>query len=168
MRSMSGFWNWIQSFWTCAQIPRVSFNSLRVEQRLGITNYVSRFVRNYVDLSSPLPDSPPRLPPPPATHKDVEFKRQEVHQTALDQLRCRYTSDKLGLGLITFIYHHKKTVLFVDTSPVGLGALTQSSKVIFYASKALFNIERCYSQFEREALAIAWDGNHLRMYLQGS
>lgn len=113
-------------------------------------------------LAPPVP-----APPPRDTHKDVEFKRQEVHQTALDQLGCRYTYDKIGLGLITFIFLHKKTVLFVDTSPVGLGALTQSSKVIFYASKALFNIERHYSQFEREALAIAWDCHHFRVYLQG-
>ena len=44
---------------------------------------------------------------------------------------------------------HKKTVLFVDASPVGLGAmLIQSGKVISYPSKALSSVEWCYSQIE--------------------
>ena len=64
---------------------------------------------------------------------------------------------------------YKKTVLFVDASPVGLGAmLTQSGKLISYASKALSSVERRYSQIEREALAIAWDCHHFRIYLLGS
>jgi len=64
---------------------------------------------------------------------------------------------------------HKKTVLFVDASPVGLGAmLTQSGKVISYASKALSSVERRYSQIEGEAFAITWGCHHFRMYLLGS
>ena len=56
----------------------------------------------------------------------------------------------------------------MGASPVGLGAvLTQDGRVI-YASKALSSVERCYSQFEREALAITWGCHHFRMYLLGS
>ena len=63
----------------------------------------------------------------------------------------------------------KRSVLLVDASPVGLGAvLTQGGKVISYASKALSSVERRYSQIKREALAIAWDCHHFRMYLLGS
>ena len=76
------------------------------------------------------------------THKGVEFKWQEA-----------------------YFDPHKKTVLFVDASPVGLGAmLTQSGKVISYTSKALSGVERRYSQIEREALAIAWGCHHFRMH----
>ena len=64
---------------------------------------------------------------------------------------------------------HKKTVLFVDASPAGLAAmLTQSGKVISYASKALSSVQRRYSQIEREALAITWGCHHVRIYLLGS
>ena len=40
--------------------------------------------------------------------------------------------------------------------------------MISYASKALSGVEKCYSQIEREALAIAWGCHHFRMYLLGS
>ena len=57
----------------------------------------------------------------------------------------------------------------MDASPVGLGAmLTQSGKVISYASKALSSVERRNSQIEQEALAITWGCHHFRMYLLGS
>ena len=57
----------------------------------------------------------------------------------------------------------------VDACPIGLGAmLTQSGKVISFASKALSSVERCSSQIEREALAVSWGYHHFRMYLLGS
>ena len=113
-----------------------------VRSLLGMTNYVSSFIRNYADIVAPLRD---------LTHKGIEFKWQEVHQKALHQLKCSLTSDEV----MAYFDPHKKTVLFVDASPVGLGAmLTQSGKVISCTSKALSSVERRYSQIEREALAI--------------
>ena len=127
-----------------------------VRSLLGMTNYVSLFIRNYADIVAPLRD---------LTYKDVEFKWQEVHQKALHQLKCSLTYDEV----MAYFDPHKKTVLFVDASPVGLGAmLTQSGKVISYASKALSSLERRYSKIEREALAITWGCHHFRMYLLGS
>ena len=121
-----------------------------------MTNYVSRFICNYADIVAPLCD---------LTYKGVEFKWQEVHQKALHQLKCSLTSDEV----MAYFDPHKKTVLFVDASPVGLAAmLTQSGKVISYASKALSSVQRRYSQIEREALATTWGCHHVRMYLLGS
>ena len=105
-----------------------------VRSLLGMTNYVSRFIRNYADIVAPLRD---------LTHKGVEFKWQEVHQKALHQLKCSLTCD----AVMAYFDPHNKTALFVDASPVGLGAMqTQSGKVISYASKALSSVEWCYSQ----------------------
>ena len=65
-------------------------------------------------------------------------------------MKCSLTSDEF----MAYFDPHKNTVLFVDASPVGLGAmLTQRGKLISYASKALSSVERRYSQIEREALA---------------
>ena len=126
-----------------------------VRSLLGMTNYVSRFICNYADIVAPLCD---------LTYKGVELKWQEVHQKALHQLKCSLTCDEV----MAYFDPHKKTVLFVDASPVGLGAmLIQSGKVISYASKALSSVEWCYSQIEREALAITWGCHHFRMYLLG-
>ena len=134
--------------------PPTSVSDIR--SLLGMTNYVSRFIRNYADIVASLRDP---------TLKRVEFKWKEVHQKALHQLKCSLTSD----GVMAYFDPHKKTVLFVDASPVGLGAmLTQSGKVISYASKALSSVERRYSQIEREALAITWGCHYFRMYLLGS
>ena len=48
----------------------------------------------------------------------------------------------------------KQTEIIVDASPVGLsGLLTQEGKVLSYASRALSDVERRYSQIEREMLA---------------
>ena len=127
-----------------------------VRSLLGMANYVSRFIRNYADIVAPLRD---------LTHKGAEFKWQEVHQQALDQLKCSLTSD----DVMAYFDPRKKTVLIVDASPVGLGAiLTQDGKVIAYASKALSSVEKRYPQIEREALAFTWGCHHFRMYLLGS
>ena len=89
------------------------------------------------------------------THKGVEFKWEDVHQVALERLKCTLTSEEV--------------MAYFDPSPVGLGAaLTQCGKVISYASKALSSVERRSSQIEHEALAITRGCHHFRMYLLGS
>ena len=112
-----------------------------VRSLLGMTSYVSRFICDYADIIvAPLCD---------LTHKGVEFKWEDVHQEALERLRCSFASDEV------ITYFDPSSALLVDASPVGLGAvLTQSGKVISYASKALSSVERRHSQIEREALAI--------------
>ena len=67
---------------------------------------------------------------------------------------------------------NKQTTIYVDTSPVGLGAiLTQKhpdgQKVIMSASKALSLIER-YSQTERKSLAVVWVCEHFHVYIFGA
>ena len=60
------------------------------------------------------------------THKGVVFKREKVHQTAVDRLKNSPTSD----DVMAYFDPRKKTVLLVDASPVGLGTvLTQDGKV---------------------------------------
>ena len=126
-----------------------------VRSLLGMTNYVSRFIQNYADIVAPLRE---------LTHKDVKFQWEEVHQQALDKLKDSLTSN----DVMAYFDLNKETVLLVDASPFGLGAvLTQDGKVLAYASKALSSVEKRYSQIEREALAIAWGCHHFRMYLLG-
>ena len=96
-----------------------------VRSLLGMTNYVSRFIRDYADIVAPLRD---------LSHKGVEFKCKDVHQAALDRVKRSLTSDEVT----AYFDPSKKSILLVDVSPVGLGAvLTQGGKVISYASKAL-------------------------------
>lgn len=113
-----------------------------------MTNCVSCFICNYTDIVAPLCD---------LTHKGMEFNWEKVHQTALDKLKHSLTSD----DVMAYFDLSNETLLFVDASPTGLGAvLTQDGKVISYGSKALSSVERCYSQIECKALAITWDCHH--------
>ena len=60
------------------------------------------------------------------THKDVEFKWEKKHEMALEQLKNSLTSDEV----MAYFDPNKQSVLLVDASPVGLGAmLIQNNKV---------------------------------------
>lgn len=59
-----------------------------------------------------------------------------------------------------------------STTPVGLGVVLvqqqgEDMRVIFYASRSLSDVERRYSQTEKEALALVWACERFHMYLFG-
>ena len=64
------------------------------------------------------------------------------------------------------------TQIIADASPVGLGAVLIQEKIgerraICYASRTLSNVERRYSQTEREALALVWACERFHLYVYG-
>jgi len=63
-----------------------------------------------------------------------------------------------------------ETELVVDASPVGIAGILQKQpdgnfKPIAYGSRALTDVEKRYSQMEREALAIVWGCEYYHIYL---
>ena len=70
---------------------------------------------------------------------------------------------------------HRQTHLFVDASPVGVGAILAqspqdeptSTHPVAFASRSLSPTEQRYSQTEREALAIKFGCLHFSHYLSG-
>ena len=74
--------------------------------------------------------------------------------------------------LAYFDSNAEETKLITDASPVDLGAvLTQvqggCERVVAYASRSLTNVERRYSQTEKEALGVDWVCERFHMYLYG-
>lgn len=66
----------------------------------------------------------------------------------------------------------KKTRLLADASPVALGAVLiqfdgNDPQIISFASKSLPDVEKRYSQTEKESLALAWSVEKFYYYLAG-
>lgn len=86
-------------------------------------------------------------------------------------------SQKSFLKVMAHNNPHRSLGIITDTSPDGLCAvLTQytpdrpkeSRQVIVHARKPLTDIERRYSQIEREALGIKWACEKFDMYVDGT
>lgn len=131
-----------------------------VRSLLGMTNFCSRFIRNYSTLANPL-----RL----LTTKNAKFHWGKEQQAALDALKQCLSH----YPVLQYYDHNKSTEILVDASPVGLGAiLTQvtsdgTRNVVAFGSRALTPVEQRYAQVEREALAIVWACEHFHLYIYG-
>ncbi|XP_062538924.1 uncharacterized protein K02A2.6-like [Armigeres subalbatus] len=132
-----------------------------VRSFLGLVNFIGHFIPDLSTRTEPL-----RL-----------FIRGEVanfgeHQReAFEDLRNEISNNVQRLG---FFDPADKTELYVDASPVGLGAvLTQrnsanDARIVSFASKGLTKTERVYPQTQREALAVVWAVEKFYPYLFGT
>ena len=121
-----------------------------VRSFLGMATYCAKFIPNFSDISQPLRE---------LTRKDTPFQWMEEHNQSFSKIKNLLTSDTV----MAYIDQNKETELVSDASPWGLSAiLSQKSpgqedkKIVAYASKSLSDVERRYSQTEKEALAIVW------------
>ena len=139
---------------------RVPTNAAEVRSFLGLATYCSRFIPDFATLVEPL-----RL----LTRKGTLWRWNSVHQQAFDTLKTLLS----GTQVMAHYDPSAPTQLRVDASPVGLGAvLTQTqhgvTRPIAYASRTLSNVERRYSQTEKEALAVVWGCEKFHLYLYGT
>ena len=126
-----------------------------VRSLLGMASYSSRFIPNLSTITAPLRS---------LMIKGAKFEWNQEHEAAWQALKGSISKTAVSAYFDTA----KHTTLYVDASPVGLGAmLTQEGRTIIYASRSLTPTEQRYSQIEREALAIAWGVNRLHTYLFG-
>lgn len=127
---------------------------------LGLVNFVGHFIPDLSTRTEPL-----RM-----------FIRGEVEtfgesqRVAFDDLRQELSSKVRKLG---FFDPKDTTELYVDASPVGLGAVLIQrdeagwSRIISFASKCLTKAEQMYPQTQREALAVVWAVEKYYLYLFG-
>ena len=134
-------------------------NAQEVRSLLGMANYSSKYIRNYATITSPLRE---------LTKKNVRFSWTEIHHNAFTELKDAL----IAAPMMGYFDISKSTTITVDASPVGISAIlaqgTDSDyKVIAYASRALTDVEKRYSQTEKEALSIVWGIEHFHLYLYG-
>ena len=132
-----------------------------VRSLLGMTNYVSRFIKGYSTITQPL-----RL----LTQKGKPWNWTQDHDNALNQLKHALAN----APVMAYFDPSKTTELSVDASPVGLGAIlaqidpaTGDRTMVAYASRSLTNTEQRYSQTEHKALAVVWACEHFHLYIYG-
>ena len=132
-----------------------------VRSFLGMATYCAKFIPNFSHLSEPLRK---------LTTKNAQFRWTECEQRAFDNIKNALTSKTV----MAYFDQTKQTELVTDASPWGLSAILaqKSSKygdrrIVAYVSRSLSEVERKYSQTEREALAIVWAMERLQIYLRG-
>ena len=135
-------------------------NQQQLRSFLGMINYYSKFISNYLTITHPLNE----------VLKDrVEWKWSEDQQKSFQQLK-----DKLSNAPV--LTHFSDTLplkLDTDASQYGIGAVIShvlpsgEERLIAYALRTLSKSERNYSQIEKEVLSIIFGVKKFHQYLYG-
>ncbi len=122
---------------------------------VGTMNYLDKFIEQKADLQEPITQ---------LTQRNVEFIWDQQQQTAFDKLKSLITN----APVLAYFDNQKPTILNVDASGVGLGAVVmQADQPVAYGSRTLTACERRYANIERELLAILWGTQKFHTYLYG-
>ncbi|KAL7725832.1 hypothetical protein ACLKA6_015914 [Drosophila palustris] len=127
---------------------------------LGLVTYVGKFIPDLANLTEPLR----RL-----LKKDCKFDWGETEKRAFEDLKSRLAK----IPNLAYFDPNNKTRLIADASPVALGAVLlqftgdNELKIISFASRSLSDVEKRYSQTEKESLALVWAVEKFYFYLAG-
>jgi hypothetical protein len=105
------------------------------------------------------------------TKAQVKWKWTEVEQNAFEKIK-----DAISTKCLAYFNKEWLTEVIVDASPVGLAAVLvqintvnlKDRRVVYFASRLLTDVERRYSQCEKEALAAVWGCERFWLYLFGN
>ena len=131
-----------------------------VRSFLGLVNFSGRFIPNLATLSEPLRK---------LTRKKEKFHWGPDQENAFNKLE----NELAKVCTLGYCDIRSKTQVIADASPVGLGAVLAQKqgneyRIICYASRSLTDVEKRYSQTEKEALALVWACERFQMYVQGT
>jgi len=135
-------------------------NQSEMRGLLGSAQFCAKFIPGLLTISSPLWD---------LTCAGKCWKWGAKEEEAFDEIKKLLTN----VPVMAYFAKDAKPRLVTDASPVGLGAVLEqqqedgSYRPVYYASRMLSNVEKRYSQFEREALAVRWAFQKFYLYLCG-
>ena len=127
---------------------------------LGSAQFCVKFIPGFSTISSPLWD---------LTCTDKSWRWGTKEEEACEQIDNLLTN----APVMAYFIKDAKTRLVTDASPVGLGAFLEQQqedglyRPVYYSSRKLSSVEKRYSQFEREALAVRWGRQNFYLYLYG-
>lgn len=156
IRPLDKYLKTIQSF-------RDPKNIGEIQSFIGLTNFVGKWIPNLATLTEPIRQV---LRQKLNKHADItSFWKKEQKQAFVDLKKSLSEIPTLG-----YYNPNDKTRIIADASPVGLGAIliqfdSSGPRVISYGHKSLTDVEKRYSQTEKEALV--WAMEHFHMYLYG-
>ena len=130
-----------------------------VRSFLGLVGFSARFIPDFATTADPLR----RL-----ARKGEPFKWGEEQEKSFQKLKGQVAS----APVLAYFDKDMHTRVIADASPVGLGAVlvqekNGESRAVCYASRSLSQVERRYSQTEKEALALVWACERFHLYLYG-
>ena len=122
---------------------------------LGTVGFNSRFIP---DLSTTAA----------ITQKGAEFRWGKQQEAAFKKLKQQLAA----ASSLAYFDTEAPTEVIADASPVGIGAILIQEqqgvrRAVCYASRTLTDVERRYSQTEKEALALVWSCERFHQYLLG-
>jgi hypothetical protein len=130
-----------------------------VKSFIGLVNFMGRFIPNLATLGEPLN----RL-----MKKEQPFVWGKEQDAAFVKLKEALTN----ASTLAYFDVKAKTRVIADASPVGLGAVIVQKQgedytIICCASRSLSDIERRYSQAQKEALGLVWACERFHVFLFG-
>nr|XP_034840382.1 uncharacterized protein LOC117996432 [Maniola hyperantus] len=126
-----------------------------LERFLGVTNYLSRFIPRYSELSAPLRE---------LLGQNNNFEWSDYHDRAFNLLKAKISS----APVLKYYNPEEAVTVSVDASARGLGAcLLQGGRPVAYAARTLTATEQRWAQIEKELLAIVFGCTRFHQYIYG-
>ncbi|RUS83602.1 hypothetical protein EGW08_008656 [Elysia chlorotica] len=135
-------------------------NAQELRSFLGLVNFYGKFISNVSQILSPLYQ---------LLRHGQRWRWDKAHESAFTRVKSALSSE----DVLVHFKPEKEIVLICDASPYGVGAiLTQLDsngyeRPVAYASRALNDAERKYSQIDREGLALIFAVKRFHKYIAG-
>ena len=132
-----------------------------VRSFLGMTGYLAKFIPRYSSLTQPLRE---------LTHTKTKFQWGPKEQDAFEKLKHSISSD----DTVAFFNPKRPTMVRTEASyneglSAGLFQRTEKGwQPVHFISRTLTDVERRYSQTEKDALCVKWAKDRFSIYLMGA
>ncbi|CAF1080712.1 unnamed protein product, partial [Brachionus calyciflorus] len=127
-----------------------------------------QFSQNGISIETKKFDALMNAKAPKTVGEKSQWKWEQKQDEALAKLKR-----SICLNALSYFDPKLRTELTVDASPVGLAAVLaqydpakpNEKRIVMFASRSLTEVEKRYSQVEREALAVVWACEKFHVYI---